>query len=213
MADLIFGDLLGQGGFGAVFHGRWKSRGFDVALKKVNCRPDASDAQIMMELGRHPNIIAFYGFAYDHPQTTIITALAKKGSLYDLLHKRKEKPTEQQSLTWAQQIAYGMAYMHEHDLVHRDLKSSNILFSDNMVAQVCDFAVSRILKATVATSIAGTPRWMAPEVAENKPINKKCDVFSFSLIVWEMMEGKIPYHDAPSDVLASMARPALIIQE
>ena len=205
IADLKFGDLLGQGGFGAVFRGRWQSRGFDVALKKVNCTPDASDAKIMMELGSHPNIIAFYGFAYDHPQTTIVTALARKGSLYDLLHKRKEKPIEQQSLAWAKQIAYGLAYMHEHDLVHRDLKSSNILFSDNMVAQICDFGVSRFLKETVATSIAGTPRWMAPEVAENKPISKKCDVFSFSLIVWEMMECKIPYHNAASDILASLA--------
>ena len=205
IADLKFGDLLGRGGYGAVFHGRWKSKGLDVALKKVNCTPDASDAQIMMELGRHPNISAFYGFAYNYPETIIFTSLAKKGSLYDLLHIRKEKPTEQQSLTWAKQIAYGMAYMHEHDLVHLDLKSSNILFSDEMVAQVCDFGTSRFLDQTITMSVAGTPRWMAPEVAQNKPVNKQCDVFSFSLIVWEMMECKMPYHDAPSDVLAAMA--------
>ena len=117
-----------------MFCGRWKSKGLDVALKKVNCTPDTSDAQIMMELGKHPNIIAFYGFAYNYPETIIVTAQAKKGSLFDLTHVRKEKPSEQQNLTWAKQIAYGMAYMHEHDLVHLDLKSSNILFSEEMVA-------------------------------------------------------------------------------
>ena len=58
MADLKFGHLLGQGTFGTVFRGKWKSRGLDVALKKVNCTPDASNAQIMMELVRHPNIMA-----------------------------------------------------------------------------------------------------------------------------------------------------------
>ena len=197
---------MGQGTFGAVFRGRWKSKGFDVALKKVNCTPDASDAQIMMELGKHPNIIAFYGFAYNYPETIIVTALAQKGSLYDLLHIRKEKPTEQQSLTWAEQIAYGMAYMHERDVVHRDLKSSNVLFSGNMVAQVCDFGTARILKeTTIASKVAGTPRWMAPEVAQDDAINKQCDVFSFSIIVWELMEHKIPFPDARTNYLVTKA--------
>ena len=165
LADLEFVDLLGTGGFGTVFRGKWKSKGFDVALKKVNITPDASDAKIMSELGEHPNIISFYGFAYRYPETIIVTALAKKGSLYDYLHVRKEKPTQQQSLTWALQIAYGMAFMHRLDYVHRDLKSSNVLFSDKMVAQVCDFGTARFLKGTTfASKVAGTPRWMAPEV-------------------------------------------------
>ena len=189
-----------------MFRGKWTSKGFDVALKKVNCTPDASDAQIMMELGKHPNIISFYGFAYNFPETIIVTALARKGSLYNYLHVKKETPTEPQSLSWAKQIAYGMAYMHKLDYIHRDLKSSNILFSDDMVAQVCDFGTARFLKGTTfASTVAGTPHWMAPEVARNDAINKQCDVFSFSLIVWEMMEQKIPYGDAPSDIMASVA--------
>ena len=189
-----------------MFRGRWKSKGFDVALKKVNCTPDTSDAQIMMELGKHPNIISFYGFAYNYPETIIVTALSKKGSLYNYLHVKKEKPTTQQSLSWAKQIAYGMAHMHMLNYIHRDLKSSNILFSDDMVAQVCDFGTARFLKGTTfASNVAGTPHWMAPEVARNDAINKQCDVFSFSLIVWEMMEQKIPYGDAPSDIMASVA--------
>ena len=166
LADLEFGDLLGQGTFGAVFCGKWKSSGFDVALKKVNITPDASDAKVMMELGKHPNIISFFGFAYRRPETIIVTALAKKGSLFDYLHVRKEKPTEQQSLTWAKQIAYGMAFMHRLDYVHHDLKSSNVLFSDDMVAQVSDFGTAHFLKGTTLTSkTVGTHRWMAPEVA------------------------------------------------
>ena len=79
---------------------------------------------------------------------------------------RKEKPTEQQSLTWAKQIAYGMAFMHRLDYVHHDLKSSNVLFSDDMVAQVSDFGTAHFLKGTtLASKTAGTHRWMAPEVA------------------------------------------------
>ena len=206
LGDIKFGELIGTGGFGAVFRGKWKSKGIDVALKKVITNPDASDAKVMMELGEHPNILSFYGFAYNYPETIVVTALAKNGSLYDHIHIRKEKPTEQQSLCWAKQIAYGMAFIHRLGYVHRDLKSSNVLFSDDMVAQVCDFGTARFLKGTlVASSVAGTPRWMAPEVAGNDAINKQCDVFSYALVVWEMMEHKIPYFDAPSDVRAAQA--------
>ena len=96
--------------------------------------------------------------------------------------------------------------MHMLNYIHRDLKSSNILFSDDMVAQVCNFGMARFLKGTtLASNVAGTPHWMAPEVARNDAINKQCDVFSFSLIMWEMMEQKIPYGDAPSDIMASVA--------
>ena len=206
MADLEFGELLGQGGFGTVFRGRWRSKGFDVALKKVIINPEESDAKVMKELGEHPNIISFLGFAYRRPETIVVTALAKKGSLFDYLHIRKEKPTEQQSLTWARQIAYGMAFMHRLDYVHRDLKSSNVLFSDDMVAQVSDFGTARFLKSsTVASKTAGTHRWMAPEVAQDDVINKKCDVFSYALVVWELMEHNIPYPEARTDIMASMA--------
>ena len=141
-----------------MFRGKWKSKGLDVALKKVNITADESDAKVMRELGEHPNIIS-RGFARNYPETIVVTALAKKGSLYDYLHVRKEKPNQQQSLTWALQIAYGMAYMHKLDYVHRDL---NILFSNSMIAQVSDFGTVRFLKTTLASKTAGTLRWMAP---------------------------------------------------
>ena len=160
----------------------------------------------MKELGDHPNIISFYGFAYRRPETIIVTALARKGSLYDLLHIRKEEPTEQESLSWAKQIAYGMAYMHKLKYVHRDLKSSNVLFSDDMVAQVADFGTARFWKMTrVASKVAGTLRWMAPEVINDDAINKQCDVFSFALVVWELMEHNIPFPEARTDVRASFS--------
>lgn len=205
LSDLRFGAVVGQGGFGTVYQGRWKSKGIDVALKRVNLPPEECDAKVMAELGEHPNIISFFGFARSHPDIIIVTAFAKNGSLYDYLHKKGETPMQQQSLTWAKQIAYGMAYMHKLELVHRDLKSSNILFTNDMTAQICDFGTSRTLKETTfASKAAGTLRWMAPEVAEETAINKTCDVFSFSLVVWELIEHKIPFHDCPSQVKASM---------
>ena len=206
LADLKFGKVLGQGGFGTVFRGQWVSKGIEVALKKVCVPPEACDAKVMVELGEHPNILGFFGYAQNYPDTIIVTALAKKGSLYDYLHEKKQIPTEQQSLAWAKQVAYAMAYMHKLELVHRDLKSSNILFADDMTAQVCDFGTARTLEGTTCGAAAsGTYRWMAPEVVKEEEVNKKCDVFSFSLVVWELMEHKIPFHDSANDLMASIA--------
>ena len=158
----------------------------------------------MAILGEHPNIVSFYGFAHNHPETTIVTALAKNGSLYNYLHTEGKKPTVQQSVKWARHIAYGMAHMHKLELVHRDLKSSNVLFTNDMEAQICDFGTSRPMEnTTYASKAKGTWRWMAPEVANEDAISKMCDVFSFSMVVWELMEHKVPFHDS-KDLRASM---------
>ena len=156
-------------------------------------------------MGEHPNIISFFGLFYDFPDTTVVTALAANGSLYDYLHKDGNTPTLGQSLKWARQIAYGMAHIHKLGIVHRDLKSSNVLFNEDMETQICDFGVSRSMPNTTEISKeAGTRRWMAPEIVKQEKVNMMCDVFSFSMVVWELMEHKVPFHDLPSDILASM---------
>ncbi|CAI8010873.1 Serine/threonine-protein kinase STY46 [Geodia barretti] len=202
--DVHYGDLLGEGGGGVVYRGTWKSKGIDVALKKVRLSPDHCDAKILAELGEHPNIISFFGFFHEYPDTTIVIALAKNGSLYQYLHKDQKDPTFDQSIRWARQTAYGMAHLHKLGIAHRDLKSSNILFTDDMEVQICDFGVSRPMPNTTAKpTLAGTYRWMAPEIADGKKVNMMCDVFSFFMVVWELMEHKVPFHNE-TDIKASM---------
>ena len=197
MEDLHFGKVLGEGSGGTVHSGIWKSKGIHVALKRVRIAPEKCDAKVMALLGKHPNIISFYGFAHNHPETTIVTALAKNGSMYDYLHKYGNKPGLEQSLKWTRHIAYGMAHMHSLELVHRDLKSSNILFTNSMEAQICDFGTARPMpNTTYASKTKGTFRWMAPEVANEDAISMMCDVFSFSMVVWELIEHNVPFHDS-----------------
>ena len=207
-------DMIGQGGFGAVFRGKWKARrGEVVAVKKCTVAGTKSnpsipqEVRILSSLPEHPHIISFYAIAFNYPDIFIVTEFAEKGSLFNYLHREKLVPSVDQSLTWALQVAQGMEHLHTHNIIHRDLKSANILLSTAMAAKICDFGTARYLShTTMQTREAGTHRWMAPEVIEavDANINKKCDSFSFGMVVYELFVHKVPYYDIPGDTVAGM---------
>ena len=207
----LLGDPIGQGGFGAVFRGKWKARkGEVVAVKKCTIAGTREnpviprEVQILSSVPEHPNIISFYAIARNYPDMFIVTEFAEKGSLFDYFHKKMQVPTIDQSLAWALQVAQGMEHLHNHDIIHRDLKSANILLSAAMTAKVCDFGTARYLSHTTAqTGAAGTLRWMAPEVMEavEANINKKCDSYSFGMVAYEILVHKLPYYDTPGDAI------------
>ena len=207
-------DMIGQGGFGAVFRGKWKARkGEVVAVKKCTMTgtkrdPDIPrEVQILSSVPDHPHIISFYGVSINYPDILIVTEFAENGSLFNYLHKEKQVPTVAQSLDWALQVAQGMQHLHNFTIIHRDLKSANILLSAAMTAKVCDFGTARYLsQTTVQTKASGTFRWMAPEVMEavEAKINKKCDSFSYGMVVYELFAHQLPYHDTPGDGFVCM---------
>lgn len=206
-ADMLLGERLGAGGYGAVFKGFWLSKGTEVAVKKCTgvYHVDMTDANIMRQLGEHPHIVSFCGYIYRSFDTMIIMQLVKNGSLYDYLHKKENKPSLQQSLTWAKQISYAMSFLHSKEIAHLDLKSSNVLLSDGMEALICDFGTSRKLEQTTNLSEeAGTRRWMAPEIARGAQLNKKCDVYSFAMVLWELVEHQIPFFEEIEEMQVSM---------
>lgn len=94
-------------------------------------------------------------------------------------------------------VAKGMNYLHSSHptIVHRDLKSPNLLVDKNWVVKVSDFGMSRLKHHTFLSSksTAGTPEWMAPEVLRNEPSNEKCDVYSFGVILWELATMRVPW--------------------
>ena len=192
-----------------MFRGKWKARkGEVVAVKKCTLTgtkrdPDIPrEVQILSSVPEHPHIIAFYGISINFPDILIVTEFAEKGSLFNYLHKEKQVPTVDQSLAWALEVAQGMEHLHNHDIIHRDLKSANILLSTEMTAKVCDFGTARYLShTTMQTKASGTFRWMAPEVMEavEANINKKCDSFSYGMVVYELLVHQVPYYDTPGD--------------
>ena len=167
------------------------------------------EIQILSSLPPHSNVLTLYGVALsnDEVSTYMILELAPNGSLYYYLHAKKEQPSPDQSFAWTLQIASGMQHLHTNNVVHRDLKSGNILLSFGMVAKVCDFGTARTMAKTAMTTQKGTYRWMAPEIVEGieANINKMCDVFSFGMVMYEIFACKIPYDDIPTDPLVGMA--------
>ena len=88
-----------------------------------------------------------------------------------------------------------MLYMHSNDIVHRDLKSHNILLDENYNIKLCDFGLARVKSDlnTGASKFSGTPAYMAPEILQKKSYDEKVDVFAFGTLIWEILTRKIPY--------------------
>ena len=195
--DLELGACLGEGGFGAVFHGKWKSKGKVVAIKKVTGQLNPREVHIPNSLPAHPNVIQFYGAVLKLPNCCVVLEYAENGSLYDHLHKKCIKSGLEWSLNRAKEVARGMLFLHQNDIMHRDLKSCNVLLSSDNTAKICDFGTARLAAQTTAMSkVTGTYGWMAPELLEHpesKVLSKACDVYSYGILLWELITCEVPY--------------------
>ncbi|KAI3955234.1 hypothetical protein MKW98_020867 [Papaver atlanticum] len=200
--DIQTGERIGLGSYGEVYHADWN--GTEVAVKKFLDQDLCGDAleqfrcevRIMLRL-RHPNVVLFMGAVTRPPNLSILTEFLPRGSLYRLLHRPNIHLDEKRRLRMALDVAKGMNYLHTSHptIVHRDLKSPNLLVDKNWVVKVADFGLSRLKHHTYLSSksTAGTPEWMAPEVLRNEPSNEKCDVYSFGVILWELTTLRMPW--------------------
>eukprot|EP00249_Psilotum_nudum_P022893 c28683_g2_i1 orf=478-3393(+) len=200
--EIILAERIGLGSCGEVYHGDWN--GTEVAVKKFLDQDFSGDALKefisevrLMRRMRHPNVVLFMGAVTRPPNLSIVTEYLPRGSLFRLLHRPNTRLDEKRRLKMALDVAKGMNYLHTSTpiIVHRDLKSPNLLVDKNWVVKVCDFGLSRMKHHTFLSSqsTTGTPEWMAPEVLRNEPANEKCDVYSFGVILWELATSQPPW--------------------
>ncbi|CAM0955876.1 unnamed protein product [Alopecurus aequalis] len=187
---------------GTVYHALW--HGSDVAAK-VFSKQEYSEEMIntfrqevsLMKKLRHPNIILFMGAVMSQQRLCIVTEFLPRGSLFRLLQKNIGKLDPRRRVNMAIDIARGMNYLHNSipTVVHRDLKSPNLLVDKNWTVKVADFGLSRLKLETFLTTKTGkgTPQWMAPEVLRSEPSNEKSDVFSYGVVLWELVTQKVPW--------------------
>ncbi|XP_058725416.1 serine/threonine-protein kinase STY8-like isoform X3 [Vicia villosa] len=175
----------------------------DVAIKVFkngslngNTQREFSQEIFILSNVQHKNVIKFIGAA-TKPNFHFVTEYMSGGNMYDFLHIQKTILTLPSLLKVAIDVSQGVKYLHQNNIIHRDLKTANLLMDEKgQVVKVADFGVARLQdKSGIMTAETGTYRWMAPEVIQHKPYNHKADVFSFGIILWELLTRKLPYED------------------
>ncbi|CDQ95037.1 unnamed protein product, partial [Oncorhynchus mykiss] len=153
-------------------------------------------AEILSSLS-HKNIIQFYGAVLESPNYGIVTEYAGGGSLYEYLSsEQSEEMDMEQIMTWAMEIAKGMHYLHSEapvKVIHRDLKSRNVVLTTDKVLKICDFGASKFQSHTTHMTVVGTFPWMAPEVIQSLPVSETCDTYSYGVVLWEMLTREVPF--------------------
>ncbi|KAL8128660.1 hypothetical protein V2J09_017815 [Rumex salicifolius] len=186
-------------------------RGIDVAVKQIGDDLFTDEDKVrafrdelaLLQRVRHPNVVQFLGAVTQSSPLMIVTEYLPKGDFCRYL-KVKGQLTPRKAVKFALDISRGISYLHENKpepIIHLDLEPSNILCDDSGNLKVADFGVSKLLK--VAKEIVDGPqinddtscRYMAPELFRNEVYNTKVDVFSFGLILQEMIEGCPPFSD------------------
>ncbi|KAL5199961.1 hypothetical protein ABZP36_021164 [Zizania latifolia] len=217
---LTFQDKVASGTYGDLYRGTYF--GEEVAIKVLksdrlneNMEEEFKHEVCIMRKIRHKNIVRFLGACTKPTTLCIVTEFMKNGSVYDYLHKRKGSFKLPSLLKAAFDISKGMNYLHQNKIIHRDLKTANLLMDEHELIKVADFGVARVkAESGVMTAETGTYRWMAPEVIEHKPYDSKADVFSFGVVLWELLTGKIPHEfltplQAAIGVVQENLRPAI----
>jgi len=197
-------DTVGTGSFGKVLKG--KCRGKDVAIKMLH-KPITDEKTLatfkkevaIMSTIFHPNICLFMGACTIPGNFFIVSEYLPKGDLEKMLRDPNIKLSLYTRMKMAKDAALGMNWLHCSNpmFIHRDLKSSNLLVDENGRVKVCDFGLSQIKQQGKnlkdRESAKGTPLWMAPEVMQFKEFNEKADVYSFGIVLWEILTRKEPF--------------------
>ncbi|GLT74679.1 hypothetical protein SLA2020_464640 [Shorea laevis] len=198
-------NIIGDGGYGIVYKGNLIN-GTPVAVKKLLNNPGQADKDFRVEVEaighvRHKNLVRLLGYCIEGTQRLLVYEYVNNGNLEQWL---RGDMSHKGYLTWEARIkillgtAKALAYLHEAiepKVVHRDIKSSNILIDDNFDGKISDFGLAKLLgdgKSYITTRVMGTFGYVAPEYANSGLLNEKSDVYSFGVLLLEAITGRYP---------------------
>ncbi|XP_076294361.1 LIM domain kinase 1 isoform X1 [Lasioglossum baleicum] len=215
-SDLVKGELLGTGFFGQVFKVTHRDTNEVMVLKELYRVDEEAQKNFLKEVAvlrslHHNNVLRFIGVLYKDKKLHLVTEYIAGGTLRALLHDANEILPWEQRTSFAKDIAAGMAYLHSMNIIHRDLNSHNCLVREDNTVVVADFGLARIIQngnspenrkyskhsdGETRTSkkerkkrytVVGNPYWMAPEMMKGNKYDEKVDIFSFGIVVCEII--------------------------
>ncbi|KAK7319693.1 hypothetical protein RJT34_04418 [Clitoria ternatea] len=208
LSKLFVGLRFAHGAHSRLYHGMYEEE--PVAVKIIRVPDDDENGTLAARLEKqfirevtllsrlhHQNVIKFVAACRKPPVYCVVTEYLSEGSLRAYLHKLERKTIPLQKLIdYALDIARGMEYIHSQGVIHRDLKPENVLINGDFHLKIADFGIAcEEAYCDLFADDPGTYRWMAPEMIKRKSYGRKVDVYSFGLILWEMLTGTIPYED------------------
>jgi serine/threonine-protein kinase len=196
-------ELVGSGGMSSVFKARDTLLERRVALKVLH--PHFTDDEEYVERFRrearavaqlsHPNIVTIIDRGEDEGRQFIVFELVEGRTLKEILDEEGRLPVRR-ALEIAIQVARGLAFAHEHGLVHRDVKPQNVILNGDGRAKVTDFGIARSLDVqgvTQSGTVLGTSNYIAPEQASGRPVDGTTDVYSLGVVLFEVLSGEVPF--------------------
>jgi len=210
--DIELHHKIGGGSFSEIFIGTWK--GTKVAVKKLLCQNFSKKAiqefkyyaGLMRDLN-HPNVLKLFCAVSEPPNMCLIVELMDRGSLYDVLQNKEEKMPFSRITQIGYDVAVGMRYLNSRTppILHNDLKSSNVLI-DKWNVRVADFGMSRVKSETQSRNKlgGGVINWVAPEILNGCENTQKSDVYSYGMILWELITREVPFAGLKERTISSM---------
>ncbi|MED6106713.1 hypothetical protein PIB30_007036 [Stylosanthes scabra] len=221
---------IGQGGFGPVYKGVLTD-GTRVAVKQLSDKSKQGNREFITEIGmisalRHPYLVKLYGFCMEEDQLLLVYEYMENNSLaHALFNGNDDRGKSELRLDWRTRqricigIAKGLAYLHGESrlkIVHRDIKATNVLLDKDLNPKISDFGLAKLdeqNKTHISTRIAGTYGYMAPEYAMHGYLTDKADVYSFGIVVLEIVSGKSNTLTNPIDEYFSLLDWANLLKE
>ncbi|XP_054650571.1 LIM domain kinase 1a isoform X2 [Dunckerocampus dactyliophorus] len=211
-SDLIHGEVLGKGCFGQAIKVTHRETGEVMVMKELIRFDDETQRTFLKEVKvmrclDHPNVLKFIGVLYKDKRLNFIAEYIKGGTLRDIIKKMDSNYPWNQRVSFAKDIAAGMSYLHSMNIIHRDLNSHNCLVRENNTVVVADFGLARLMvddkheekfsqgklsglkrpDRRKRYTVVGNPYWMAPEMIHGKSYDERVDIFSFGIMLCEII--------------------------